>query len=211
MMLPERYRIAAVDQLGLIARAVVIWSKPNGLPESVTDRVRRSHEDWVHLTKQPRYLSAIDEIREPHIYPFDTRHPRGGRRSINPDGTPCGGNTSSANPLGKLPGSVWEIATEPLRVPEHLGIDHFAAFPTEWPRRIILGWSPSGICTECGEGRRPVAVSERVSREAYRPVYGAGNHGKWSSALGPRGVAARIAGYACARPEPNAPTPGSEE
>jgi hypothetical protein len=66
MMLPERYRIAAVDELGLIARAVLIWSKPNGLPESVTDRVRRSHEDWVHLTKSPRYFAAVDEIREPH-------------------------------------------------------------------------------------------------------------------------------------------------
>ncbi|MGE5721367.1 MAG: DNA methyltransferase, partial [Sphingomonadales bacterium] len=62
MLLPERYRIACVDELGLIARAVVVWSKPNGLPESVTDRVRRSHEDWVHLTKLPRYFSAIDEI-----------------------------------------------------------------------------------------------------------------------------------------------------
>ena len=67
MLLPERYRIRAVDELGLIARAVVIWSKPNGLPESVTDRVRRSHEDWVHLTKQPRYYSAVDEIREEHV------------------------------------------------------------------------------------------------------------------------------------------------
>jgi hypothetical protein len=61
------------------------------------------------------------------------------------------------NPLGKLPGSVWTVPTEPLRVPDHLGIDHFAAFPTEWPRRIIQGWSPAGVCVECGEGRRPVS------------------------------------------------------
>ena len=46
------------------------------------------------------------------------------------------------NPLGKLPCSVWTIATEPLKVDPALGIDHFAAFPSEWPRRIILGWSP---------------------------------------------------------------------
>ncbi|HEX7992439.1 MAG TPA: DNA methyltransferase, partial [Streptosporangiaceae bacterium] len=65
LLLPERYRIACVDELGLIARAVLVWSKPNGLPESVTDRVRRSHEDWVHLVKQPRYFAAVDEIREP--------------------------------------------------------------------------------------------------------------------------------------------------
>ena len=30
-------------------------SKPNGLPESVTDRVRRSHEQWFHFVAQPRY------------------------------------------------------------------------------------------------------------------------------------------------------------
>jgi site-specific DNA-methyltransferase (cytosine-N4-specific) len=58
------------------------------------------------------------------------------------------------NPLGKLPGSVWEIATQPLTVPAELGVDHFAAFPMEWPRRLILGWSPREVCTACGEGRR---------------------------------------------------------
>jgi len=132
MLVPERYRIACVDELGLIARAVVIWDKPNGLPESVTDRVRRSHEDWVHLTKQPRYYASADTIREPHMAPD---------RSHGSTGT---GAYAGPNPLGKIPGSVWKIATEPLKVPDQLGVDHFAAFPTEWPRRIILGWSPPG-------------------------------------------------------------------
>lgn len=43
MGLPWRYAIGCIDNLGLILRAEVVWSKPNGLPESVTDRVRRSH------------------------------------------------------------------------------------------------------------------------------------------------------------------------
>ncbi len=64
MMLPQRYAIGCIDQLGLILRAEIIWSKPNGLPESVTDRVRRSHEQWFHFTKEPRYFSAVDEVRE---------------------------------------------------------------------------------------------------------------------------------------------------
>lgn len=145
-LLPERYRITCVDQLGLIARAVVIWAKANPLPESVTDRVRRSHEDWVHLTKQPRYYSAVDSIREPH------EKANFGRRSIgrafdekrNGDRSGVDAAHRDGHPLGKLPGSVWEIATEPLKVPDHLGVDHFAAFPTEWPRRIITAWSPPG-------------------------------------------------------------------
>jgi DNA modification methylase len=61
--LPWRYALRCIDDLGLILRAEVIWNKPNGLPESVRDRVRRSHEQWFHMTRQPRYFAAVDEIR----------------------------------------------------------------------------------------------------------------------------------------------------
>jgi DNA modification methylase len=266
MLLPERYRIACVDQLGLIARAVVIWSKPNGLPESVTDRVRRSHEDWVcirkmwpdepcppdvveavlravarheisvedgaailsgelipaegfvHLVKQPRYYSAVDEIREPHS-PHSLRYygpgvrsePRGGKNGQRRDdgvwhGDPGGSGLNAVSALGKLPGSVWEIPTEPLQVPEHLGVDHFAAFPTEWPRRIIAGWSPSGICTVCGEGRRPVASktvtsSQRTTENRSSMSRGTANLrgiGRKDLEVIPRTFDVTITGEACA-------------
>lgn len=213
LLLPERYRIACVDELGLIARAVVIWSKPNGLPESVTDRVRRSHEDWVHLTKAPRYFSAVDEIREVHVRgprPNEILGTPGGGFRI-PDRNDAGRKVSEFNPLGKLPGSVWEIATEPLKVPAELGIDHFAAFPTEWPRRIILGWSPCGICVECGEGRRPVTVASRTLNG--QPVPGIGGWKRGGVQVETAGVGnwrfgtdRAITGEACACPEPTAST-----
>ena len=60
---------------------------------------------------------------------------------------------------------MWEIPSQPLSVPAHLGVDHFAAFPMELPRRCILGWSPPGICTECGEGRRPVVDKVMTSSQ----------------------------------------------
>jgi len=114
----------------------------------------------------PRYYSAVDAIREPHVM-------KPQRRSGRPvDTTPRQGqprqawSTSSrdepgvdGHPLGKLPGSVWTIATAPLKVPVELGIDHFAAYPPELVRRIVLGWSPREVCTVCGEGRRPVVAS----------------------------------------------------
>jgi DNA modification methylase len=165
--IPWRYALACIDDLGLILRAEVIWSKPNGLPESVTDRVRRSHEQWFHLVKQPRYFSAVDEIREAHVgggVGVSTAERKANGWAPN-RGTATGSEpmtTFAGNPLGKLPGSVWTVPTEPLRVPDHLGIDHFAAFPTEWPRRIIQGWSPAGVCVECGEGRRPITSSVRT-------------------------------------------------
>lgn len=214
VLLPERYRIACVDELGLIARAVVIWSKPNGLPESVTDRVRRSHEDWVHLTKAPRYFSAVDEIRLPPANPGKNYGTNGAgatalrarNASIDKGAAPYAG----PNPLGALPGSVWEVASEPLTVPDHLGVDHFAAFPTEWPRRIILGWSPSGICVECGEGRRPTLErTSMVVRPSARRLAAQQNGGAQRTATGGTMLApptAVITGEACACPEPTAPT-----
>jgi DNA modification methylase len=145
--LPWRYAIGCIDRLGLILRAEVIWSKPNGLPESVTDRVRKSHEQWFHFTKEPRYFAAVDEIREPHRHdesPTARRGPSGQNRGTevgrtHDDGASVG--NFNHDPLGRLPGSVWTVPTEPLNTPDHLG-DHFAAFPQEFPRRIILGWSP---------------------------------------------------------------------
>jgi DNA modification methylase len=174
--LPWRYAIRCIDDLELILRAEIIWNKPNGLPESVTDRVRRSHETWFHLVKSPRYFSAVDAIREEQKYvdhPQIGKDARGQKWIDTPGGLP--GEVAhrgrpavrQVNPLGKLPGSVWEIATQPLKVPAELGVDHFAAFPMEWPRRIIQGWSPSGICTACGEGRRPVVDS--VGLDMTRP------------------------------------------
>jgi len=260
--IPWRYAIRCIDDLGLILRAEVIWSKPNGLPESVTDRVRRSHEQWFHFTREPRYFSAVDEIREAsqqdrpqsrRAEVLAAKHgltdahrealrARGlgdtGRGAAVQDGT--GKNTAevlrlaaeadaalggyarefllTGPVLGKLPGSVWTIATEPLRVPDHLGIDHFAAFPTEWPRRIITGWSPREVCTACGEGRRPVAESASApvkpwaaEQQSAKKCRDEGPDNWAHSTLGtPARLRDRtITGYACACTDTSAPaTPG---
>jgi DNA modification methylase len=224
--LPWRYALGCVDDLGLILRAEVVWDKPNGLPESVTDRVRRSHEQVFHFTKQSRYFAAVDEIREPHTM-RPQRRPGGRPEDLTPRQGQLRQAWSTArrdeagvdgHPLGKLPGSVWEIPSQPLSVPAHLGVDHFAAFPMELPRRVILGWSPSGICAECGEGRRPVTETAgyarldrpRLShdRPGSRADRNPGNNRR-DSALPYGSSATRLAaitGYACACPQPDAPT-----
>jgi len=145
MGLPWRYAIRCVDELGLVLREEVIWAKPNGLPESVKDRCARKHEQWFHFTVSPRYFAAMDLLREE--YSTSGECPGGGNtsramRKAGAEDTNQGG--AGYHALGKLPGSVWTVATEPLRVPEELGVKHFAAFPSEWPRRIVLGWCPPG-------------------------------------------------------------------
>lgn len=218
MGLPWRYAIGCVDQLGLILRAEVVWSKPNGLPESVTDRVRRSHEQWFHFTKSPRYFSAVDEIRELHAV---TPHAPGNAKWAMERNDGDRMAEVWGNPLGKLPGSVWTIATEPLTIPEPIAAhynlpDHFAAFPTEWPRRIILGWSPSGICTACGEGRRPVVEKEYVesknpgaagqTRSEARKLMPRPEGGLQREGYQKADLSAAITGYACACDVPIAKT-----
>jgi DNA modification methylase len=212
--IPWRYAIRCIDDLGLILRAEVIWSKPNGLPESVTDRVRRSHEQWFHFTLNPRYYSAVDEIREAHLAPnrsgTNPKHESAPFAAGIPAHTSL--STTQPNPLGKLPGSVWVIPTEPLHVPDHLGIDHFAAFPTEWPRRIIQGWSPRGICVECGEGRRPVSEAaemrprESLQMQQRHRTASSGGVGKVGLGIPAAERERTITGEACACPEPTAPT-----
>ncbi len=204
--IPWRYALRCIDDLGLILRAEVIWSKPNGLPESVTDRVRRSHETWFHFTLSPRYYSAVDAIREEHV----TRDAVTRVRTSDYDGPMSGAMNGAGNPLGKLPGSVWTIPTQPLRVPDHLGIDHFAAFPMEWPRRLILGWSPREVCTACGEGRRPVVAKSYDTQGRTTNGPQSTERRFESIGFGVRAVASTtITGYACACPDVSAPaTPG---
>lgn len=217
MLLPERYRVGCVDRLGLIARAVIVWQKPNGLPESVTDRVRRSHEDWVHLTKQPRYYSAVDEVREPHAQSTHARALYGHQQEwpepyVGVDKARTGLAAVPPNPLGKLPGSVWSIPSEPLRLPEHLGVDHYAAFPSEWPRRLILGWSPPGICLDCGQGRVPVVERDRRPHWAGGSYHSHRNGGGAEANVGDQKMetTATILGYACSC-TPYTDHPGSGE
>lgn len=208
--LPWRYALGCVDHLGLILRRDNVWHKVNPLPESVTDRCPTAHEYVFHLTRGPRYFSAADEIREPHADVSANTMSRRTRTDRRLD-LVGGGQTTAARPLGKIPGSVWPFPSEPLRVPPELKVDHFAAFPTALPRRCILGWTPRGICVECGEGRQPVASRERIDiRPGYAKTHNGERDGvpqsggtKWKTA-GRTDVA--ITGYTCACPQPSAPT-----
>jgi hypothetical protein len=243
--LPWRYALRVVDELGLILRRDQIWSKPNGLPESVTDRTRSSHEYLFHFVKRPDYYSAVDEIREPHDPDSQAHVARYTGREYgktNDARGDLGASNFVGNPLGKLPGSVWTIPTQPLRVPWGYGVeagriaryftderdalawlrlshrtrrrriralpDHFAAFPLELPRRIIRGWSPPGICTACGEGRRAVVEAQRHRNgvPVTGNLYGVG---KFATATGRQHVERTersMVAYACACLTPSAPT-----
>ncbi len=50
---------------GWYLRSEIIWAKPNPMPESVTDRPTKSHEQIFLLTKSAKYYYDADAIKEP--------------------------------------------------------------------------------------------------------------------------------------------------
>lgn len=71
------WRIAfALQADGWWLRCDIVWSKPNPMPESVTDRPTKSHEYIFLLTKSPNYFYNAEAIKETRVT-FENR----------PDGT----------------------------------------------------------------------------------------------------------------------------
>jgi hypothetical protein len=148
------WRVAfALQADGWWLRSDIIWSKPNPMPESVTDRPTKAHEYLFLLTKSSIYYFDQDAVREPHIaahlsrysydfWPEGTKEAGGNGR---PDGASNTGGSKAPNPLGRNLRSVWTIATRP-----YPGA-HFAVVPPELPERCIkAGSSERGVCPECG-------------------------------------------------------------
>lgn len=64
-MIPQRFAWGIIEH-GWILRNEIIWNKPNHMPESVTDRLTKSHDVIYHFVKQGKYYYDLDAIREPH-------------------------------------------------------------------------------------------------------------------------------------------------
>lgn len=62
------WRLAfALQADGWCLRQDIIWSKPNPMPESVTDRCTKAHEYIFLLSKSPQYYYDSEAIKEPGV------------------------------------------------------------------------------------------------------------------------------------------------
>jgi DNA modification methylase len=151
---------------GWYLRSDVIWSKPNPMPESVTDRPTKSHEYLFLLSKSARYYFDADAVREAGIEPAGiTAAYRGQKRSgaIGREGTgnekPGASWTYSGTRNIR---SVWTVATQP-----YPGA-HFATFPPKLIEPCILAGCPEGgtvLDPFAGSGTTGL-VAQRLSRRA---------------------------------------------
>jgi site-specific DNA-methyltransferase (cytosine-N4-specific) len=171
--LPWRVAFALQDD-GWILRNAIVWHKPNGMPESVRDRLSCRHELLFLFVKQPAYWFDLDPIRVPHA--ASTRRAIRAPRT-RPPGRP-GGHTrppkygpgtpevtaarrygvrrhTRGHPNGRNPGDVWSIPTRPYSGP------HFAAYPIDLPLRCIAaGCKPGGTVLDpfAGSGTTGLAA-----------------------------------------------------
>jgi DNA modification methylase len=175
-LIPARVALAAQAD-GFWVRAMVIWEKPNTMPESVKDRPTESHEYILLLTKSERYFYDADAVREPHKQASLERVQQkwADATKYDEDGAPDRQHswqrereemTHACHPGGRNLRSVWRFATIP-----YMGA-HFAVFPPELPRRCILAGSPPKVCAECG------APYERMTEREPVP-YPGGSHGNY--------------------------------
>jgi DNA modification methylase len=143
-------------------RSEVIWHKPNPMPESVTDRPTKSHEQVFLLSKRADYFYDADAIREPHICASDKRndgkrHPYSDdakHSQVDPNRQRTKTDCVSFHPAGRNMRSVWTVATQ-----SYSGA-HFATFPEKLVEPCVLaGTSARGACPRCGAGW--VRVMER--------------------------------------------------
>lgn len=159
LMMPARVALA-LQADGWWLRADIIWSKPNPMPESVTDRPTKSHEYVFLLAKAERYFYDAEAIKEPISDSMLAAIERGPREP--PDGGyqhdahnrfgKTSGNRAFSDPAsleriraGRNKRTVWAIATESYSEA------HFATFPQKLVEPCILaGTSEKGRCPECG-------------------------------------------------------------
>lgn len=161
------WRVAfALQSEGWYLRSDIIWSKPNPMPESVTDRPTKAHEYMFLLSKSAKYYydaAAVKEestMRDPgnKSHKFTSAYEAGDERQRTKAGLMAyaekqrghkrthegfrdkwdGMTKEEQAAMGRNKRSVWTVATKP-----YSGA-HFATFPPELITPCILAGAPAG-------------------------------------------------------------------
>jgi DNA modification methylase len=173
------WRVAfALQADGWYLRSEIIWAKNNPMPESVTDRPTKAHEQVFLLSKSPRYYYDADAVRETYVNGVEAAKPwaaNGGVRNVGgrSDGFARGTAPEWEPPAaGRNLRSVWTIATEP-----YPGA-HFATFPRKLVEPCVkAGTSEKGVCPKCGAPWLRVVERTTVRQLANDKVLRGGKNG----------------------------------
>jgi len=167
------WRVAfALQADGWYLRSDIIWSKPNPMPESVTDRPTKAHEYIFLLAKSARYYYDAAAVKEGDAV-YTRKGTVGGHKltkqegykgiaggTLKRDSEEAYGWARDVTTIGRNKRSVWHIATQP-----YAGA-HFATMPEPLIAPCILAGCPLGglvLDPFCGTGTVG-AVASRLGR-----------------------------------------------
>ena len=137
-------------------------SKPNPMPESVTDRCTKAHEYLFLLSKSGRYYWDAEAIKEPlsaktltvRTTPTKGSGCESAGEKVN---TWMKNNGGRYHPTAANKRSVWSVSSRPYKGA------HFAVFPEKLVEPCIkAGTSEEGCCPECGAPWVRETTKERV-------------------------------------------------
>jgi DNA modification methylase len=147
-----------------ILRNVIIWKKPNAMPQSVKDRFSVDFEYIFFFVKSRKYW--FEQQYEPHVRLWDESNAGSFAHPVptNKHGITGYAHTGKyplPNPQGRNRRCVWTIPTQPYSEP------HFATFPEALIEPMIRAGCPKGgivLDPFCGSGTT-VQVAESLQRE----------------------------------------------
>lgn len=155
------WRVAfALQADGWWLRQDIIWSKPNPMPESVTDRCTKAHEYLFLLSRSERYWFDAAAIQEPFAYSGDVRMKTA--YAVETGKSVGSEYKAPVNQEGRNKRSVWTVASEPFPSA------HFATYPPALIEPCILAGCPAGGVTldPFGGAGTTGLVADRLGRSA---------------------------------------------
>lgn len=240
LLIPERVAIALQED-GWLLRSDIIWFKRNHMPCSAKDRFTCGYEHVYFFTKSRKYFFDLDEVRVPSKWaivwsrkggskePWTKNDPRKRWgitekefRAKTSDTSFKGPETMRQAPepgephafheLGKNPGDVWVINTEPSSdywcpkckkfvkmkkmrciICETKVESHFAVYPEKLCEIPIRASCPTQVCIACGKPREKILRKTKRIQQQWAPGRAAE---RIELAKGKHGVSSTIAtGY----------------
>jgi len=165
MGIPWRFAFAMQDD-GWILRQDIVWSKPNPMPESVTDRCTKAHEYIFMFVKRPNYYFDHEAMREPVASSSIARIAQENlERQAGSSRVPgkSNGNMKAVGCVGGLRNrrSVWTVTTKPFKGA------HFATFPADLVEPCIASSSKRGdlVLDPFGGAGTTGLVADRLGRD----------------------------------------------
>lgn len=145
----------ALGRWGWVRRQEIIWSKPNAMPESATDRVSDAHEQIFLFTKSKDYFFDHIAIQE-RIAATTAFH--GNYANKGQSGRRHDGRSDPTIIEFRNKRSVWTVPVGAL------SDAHFAAYPPRLIQPCVLaGTSEKGCCSKCGAPWRRVVNKQRYA------------------------------------------------